>query len=328
MMQPLTDLDLWEMAKDSHSRGDVEQTMGYLKKLGRSARALYNRAMLSEDPKLHLEECLECDSYLAIGHFRLAQFHDEVCNKPDEAIKCYRACLASFREAPYIDYTQLGMPLRLTQSSVLYNLGLVQLGGVDRGAGLRCLVSAHHQSEDEAERSRIEEAIASLGADAQSFRPAKDLLFWPAPDRQSPSFNLDPLIFDDPQVAFDSIRHRRSTSIASIMSQAKRTVVDDSWVPSGSPSNYSHRSSFDLVSLVKVAFTKGAEFVNPEYRIFKLEQSELEPLRSSLGQRFGHERLRVKYRDETGDWIVLVDEDDLKMAMEADSMLRLWCYPN
>lgn len=273
---------------------------------------------------------------MAISHFQLAHIgfikHDYSfsASKYQEVVQCMRGNAV-------VEYGQTGLDFTLYECEVWYNHGLCQAKMGNHPGALQSLMHAH-LSKRLVRHDIVNEAISCGGKDMLPFSPPDLKIYRP---KRMPIMHGS--LLNSMTMAGVGL-HTPLPSNLNNETQSRKVVA----VAEGElrPHPYDFGSHLARLSLSNFSIrTPTPPPTQPTSRLVKLNHRSNDRLKTrytmlngcsassfieKIKQKLGNKDLRIKYCDDHGDWLSLIDDDDLLAAMEystkrLDKLLVLDC---
>jgi len=293
---------------------------------------------------VEFERATVADPLMAVSHFQLAHLsfmsHDytKATTKYEEVLQCMRGNAT-------VEYGQTGLEFSLYECEVWFNHGLCRVKqGNNPASALQSFMRAH-LSKRLVRHDLVDEAIASCGQYMLPFAPP-DLKVY-RPKRMPSMAGNGSLLNTMTMPSAMGVHTPMPTNIVLVGGETQSrkvvAVVEGELRPNVydfgtnmarlSISTFSQRSASPSAKsttecLVKLFNYKTEE---PTIRYTHLVGDNAGGLIERIRSKLGNAVARIKYSDDQGDWLSLIDDDDLGVALETsmqrlDRLLVLRCY--
>lgn len=225
-----------------------------------------------------------------------------------------------------IEYVQTGLEYSLYVCEVWFNYGLCQIKGGKQSECLQSFVKSH-EFKRLLRHDIVDEAMNIGWKDFMPFPPPNLLVFRPRKiNLLTGSSLLGSLSTDLPTASMDNSETSSRKIVAVAPGEFRPSLVNfcrlsrpSSLCFTNNEYGENYRPKITAVErnvkkLVKLKYMKdGAEII----KFMKLQPNyQANDLLSKISRKIGSSRVNVKFADSQGDWISLLDDYDLTMAME------------
>jgi hypothetical protein len=261
---------------------------------------------------------------MAVSHFQLAHLLFMHGHEYRKAAVKYEETLKCMRENAVVEYGQIGLEFTLYECEVWFNHGLCHARLGNTAVALQSFMHGH-LAKRLMRHDIIEEAISHSGRDLMPFAPPDLKVYRP---KRIPALNGSSMLgalsvtgglhTPVPSSLFSETQSRKVVAVTE--GELRPEVYDFgthhikaalSRVTFGSETT--EQSSNLAMSLIKLVLDN-----QNEIRYTRLDPSlSAKDLLQKIGIKLNDDKIRVKYSDCHGDWICLIDDDDLALALEA-----------
>ena len=273
---------------------------------------------------------------MAISHFQLAHL-SFIKHDYSGAASRYQDVIQCMRSNAVVEYGQTGLEFTLYECEVWYNHGLCQVRMGNQAAALQSFMHAH-LTKRLVRHDLVDEAISCGGKDMLPFAPPDLKVYRPKrmPMMTGSLLNSMTMASGAMHTPLPSnlMNETQSRKVVAVAEGELRPQPYDfgSNMARLSMSNFSLRAATpppthpcdQLVKLIHASEDENCI----RYTVLTTETAE--GFIAKIKKKLGSTDLRLKYRDDQGDWLSLIDDDDLNSAQEysrqrLDKLLVLKC---
>ncbi len=340
------DLEKWRSALNAFDLCDYEIAIDHFKELGYLSKALYNIGVChvamgqTKEAVLYsiihnndgyfqigsFERAVIADHLMAVSHFQIAHLlymsgeYERASEKYDDVIQCMRGNAV-------LEYVQTGLEFSLYEAEVWFNQGLCRSKLGNHAGELQSFMHAHLQKRL-VRHDIIDEAISNVHHDYMPFTPPGFKVYRP---KRIPNLTGSSLL-----QSLTGLHTPLPSNLLSETQCGSRKVVA---VTEGElrPDLYDFGTNKVMAGIGRLSIATSYTSTNlsdPRLQDYLLKlnitvptsirfmrggQDKASELVSKIKVKLGYDKIKIKYRDSQGDWLGLVDDDDLQLALESSN---------